>query len=321
MATHTWQNRWRGGDGKRIRPEAGRYSSPVNRIPPDPPPTSLVLLLREPRALDAATLGDVVSQALGAKPLGGNGDGESCVVGESPHFLFEADGCVYAVHNVPHPYFDNPAAVAAETSELRLRKAVTQHRAWLAVDLLEGNGAAVNPYRTIGKVIAALAGPDCLAVCVPEQRHIYPYEESVAEKLRGPDPLAALASAVLPPVLGVSADDPALRAAVQEARRRWPEFVAAFEQREPGQMFSVKVPMRDSKMTEYMWVSVSALENGMIYGRLDNEPVELKRLRSGDQVRVPVAELNDWLYTRGDLLAGGFTIDVLSRLPKRPPRQ
>jgi uncharacterized protein YegJ (DUF2314 family) len=79
--------------------------------------------------------------------------------------------------------------------------------------------------------------------------------------------------------------------------------------------------MRDSKMTEYMWVSVSALENGMIYGRLDNEPVELKRLRSGDRVRVPVAELNDWLYTRGDLLAGGFTIDVLSRLPKRPPRQ
>ena len=67
-----------------------------------------------------------------------------------------------------------------------------------------------------------------------------------------------------------------------------------------------------------MWVSVSALENGMIYGRLDNEPVKVKNLGVGSRVRVPVGDLHDWLYTRGDLLAGGFTIDVLANVPKRP---
>jgi uncharacterized protein YegJ (DUF2314 family) len=125
----------------------------------------------------------------------------------------------------------------------------------------------------------------------------------------------------LAPVVGVSANDPRLRAAVREARRRWPEFVAAFEQRQAGQMFSVKVPVREGKHTEYMWLSVSALEHEMIYGRLDNEPVHMKQLHAGDRLRVPVGDLNDWLYTRGDTLAGGFTIEVLSNSQKRPHRR
>jgi uncharacterized protein YegJ (DUF2314 family) len=121
-------------------------------------------------------------------------------------------------------------------------------------------------------------------------------------------------------VVGIAPDDPRLLAAVREARRRWPEFVAAFEQREGGQIFSVKVPVREGKQTEYMWLSVSALEHEMIYGRLDNEPVAMKRLHAGDRLRVPVRDLNDWLYTRGDTLAGGFTIDVLANNHKRPQR-
>jgi uncharacterized protein YegJ (DUF2314 family) len=80
----------------------------------------------------------------------------------------------------------------------------------------------------------------------------------------------------------------------------------------------VKAPISDGRATEHMWVSVSALENEMIYGRLDNDPLEMKRLRAGDRVRVPVRDLDDWLYTSGEGLQGGFTIDVLSkRFPRR----
>jgi uncharacterized protein YegJ (DUF2314 family) len=114
--------------------------------------------------------------------------------------------------------------------------------------------------------------------------------------------------------------DRRLLAAVREARRRWPEFVAAFENRESGQLFSVKVPVRQGKQIEYMWLSVSALEHEMLYGRLDNEPVMMKQLHAGDRLLVLVRDLNDWLYTRGDTLAGGFTIEVLANTPKRPNR-
>ena len=96
-------------------------------------------------------------------------------------------------------------------------------------------------------------------------------------KLRGADPLDALDTGGPVPVVGIAPNDPRLLAAVREARRRWPEFVAAFEQRDGAQIFSVKVPVREGKHTEYMWLSVSALEHEMIYGRLDNEPLAMKR--------------------------------------------
>jgi uncharacterized protein YegJ (DUF2314 family) len=242
----------------------------------------------------------------------------ACVVGESPHFLLQLPDCLLAVHDAALPYFANPAAVAATLPELRLREAVARHRAWLSIECLH-EVAADDPYVATARLTADLLDEDCLAVCVPARRRVYVCEDGVPAKLRGPNPLAALERGGLAPVLGILPNDPRLQAAVSEARRRWPEFVAAFEQRESGQFFSVKVPVREGKQTEFMWLSVSALEHEMIYGRLDNEPVVMKRLHAGDQLRVPVGELNDWLYTRGDTLTGGFTIEVLAN-HKRPRR-
>jgi uncharacterized protein YegJ (DUF2314 family) len=320
MGSYSWLNQRFGEHAGTNRPAGGATATPINRAPPEPPPLSLVLLLRRPRRLDAASLAGVVSEAFGV-PAAAGVDGPAAVVGESPHFLLHLAGRVFALHNVARPYFDNAAAVAAELPDLRLRKAVARHRAWLAVDLLyAGAEASGDPEQAVGKLAAALADGDCLAVCVPAQRQIYAYDEGVPAKLRGPDPLGALEARRPAPVIGVAANDPRLLAAVQEARRRWPEFVEAFEQRHGEQIFSVKVPLREGRVTEHMWVSVSALENDMIYGRLDNEPVEVKRLKAGDRVRVPVRELSDWLYTRGEVLAGGFTIDVLARAARRPKR-
>jgi uncharacterized protein YegJ (DUF2314 family) len=319
MGSYSWLNRWLGGS-KANRPEEGAARAPLNRPRPEEPPASLVLLLRQPRDLDATTLANAAARAFGLDVRAGEAEAGPSVVGESPHFLVQLPDHLLAVHNVALPYFDNPAAVAAGLPELRLREAVTRHRAWVSVECLHAGDAAADPYPAVARLAAALIDEGCLALCVPALRRVYVCEESVPGKLRGPDPVAALESGGPVPVVGVAANDPRLRAAVREARRRWPEFVAAFEQRQAGQLFSVKVPVREGKHTEYVWLSVSALENGMIYGRLDNEPVAMKRLRAGDRLRVPVANLNDWLYTRGETLAGGFTIEVLSNPQKRPHR-
>jgi uncharacterized protein YegJ (DUF2314 family) len=319
MGSYLWLNRWPGGS-KANRPEAGAARSPLNRPRREEPPASLVLLLSQPRELDAATLARAAATAFGIEVRAGEAEGGPCVVGESPHFLVQLPDRLLAIHNAALPYFDSPVTAAADLPELRLREAVARHRAWVSVECLHGDAAAGDPFVAVARLAAALIEADCLALCVPARRRLHVCDDGVPAKLRGPDPLGALESGGLAPVVGIAPDDPRLLAAVREARRRWPEFVAAFEQRQSGQMFSVKVPVREGKQTEYMWLSVSALEHEMIYGRLDNEPVAMKRLHAGDRLRVPVRDLNDWLYTRGDTLAGGFTIEVLANHHKRPHR-
>jgi uncharacterized protein YegJ (DUF2314 family) len=319
MGSYSWLNRWLGGF-KANRPEEGAARTPLNRSRREPPPVSLVLLLRHPLNLDETSLARAAGSAFGVDVRAGESDAPACVVGDSPHFLVQLPDRLLAIHNAALPYFDNPAAVAADLPELRLRQAVASHRAWVSIECLHADAATGDPYLTASRLAAALIDGDCVALCVPARRRVYLCEDGVPAKLRGPDPLGALDSGGPAPVVGISPNDPRLLAAVREARRRWPEFVAAFEQRENGQMFSVKVPVREGKHTEYMWLSVSALEHEMIYGRLDNEPLTMKRLHAGDRLRVPVRDLNDWLYTRGETLAGGFTIDILANHHKRPHR-
>jgi uncharacterized protein YegJ (DUF2314 family) len=319
MGSYSWLNQRLGG-AKGNRPLEGAQRSPLNRLGREKPGVALVLLLRRPRELDAATVAAAAATAFGLDVTADDATAAACVVGETPHFLVQLPDRLLAVHNVGLPYFDNPAAVAANLAERRLREAVAQHHAWLSVECLQADSALGDPYVTAARLAGALLDEDCLALCLPAGGRIYACDGAMSAKLRGPEPLAALEAGGPTPVVGIAADDPRLLAAVHEARRRWPEFVAAFEQREPGQLFSVKVPVREGKQTEYMWLSVSALENEMIYGRLDNEPVSMKRLHAGDRLRVPVRDLNDWLFTRGDTLAGGFTIDVLTNGHKRPQR-
>jgi uncharacterized protein YegJ (DUF2314 family) len=105
-----------------------------------------------------------------------------------------------------------------------------------------------------------------------------------------------------------------MQAAVAEARRRWPEFVAAFEQRRAGQLFAVKAPITDGNNTEFMWAAVTAIEGDLVLGTLENEPVDLKNFRYGGRVRIPSIDLNDWIISEGDSHRGGFTINVLTDL-------
>ncbi len=319
MGSYLWQNRWPDG-AKANRPASSAYRAPLNRLRPEEPALALVLLLREPRALDVADLAQAVRLAFGVELPCGQTENGIGVIGETPQFLVQLPDRLLAVQNVAGPYFDNPATVAAGQSEVSLREAVACHTAWLSIECLYAEPSAGDPYDSLARLAAALLDPGCLALCDAARRSVYLCDAGLAAKLRGPDPSKTLAAGNPPPVVAIAPDDPRLLAAVREARRRWPEFVSAFEQRENGQLFSVKIPVREGKLTEYMWLSVSALEHEMIYGRLDNEPVSMRRIHAGDRLRIPVRDLNDWLFTRGDTVAGGFTIDVLSNAPKRPER-
>jgi uncharacterized protein YegJ (DUF2314 family) len=113
-------------------------------------------------------------------------------------------------------------------------------------------------------------------------------------------------------------EDPRFRAAEDEARRRWPEFVAAFAKRKPGDNFAVKAQFVDGGHTEWMWVQVHSIDGATLRGTLDNEPVYVKNVKGGQSVTVKQADTDDWLFQRqGDKdMTGAFTAKAMIEIER-----
>jgi uncharacterized protein YegJ (DUF2314 family) len=302
------------------------------------PFVSLVLLLREPRYFEAAILASVASRAWGIdvsahgdpdeaaadEENSGEGDASAFIVGESPLFMGKSPEAVFLINNFDRPYFDEPAEAAAEIVEYRTRQAILDHKAWLSVDVVAWLGASQGEpqtraaYRLIGRLLAELADENVLAILDPAAGQIFCYDPETERKLRSEDPLAELRDWYYSPIISVTSDDPAMQAAVKEARDRWPEFVSAFERREADaeQPFAVKAPFGGGDDVEFMWVEVTGIENEIIYGILQNDPAGIPSLAAGDRVKVRTADLNDWVCLINDEPVGGFTMRVLSERAK-----
>jgi len=113
-------------------------------------------------------------------------------------------------------------------------------------------------------------------------------------------------------VVQLGADDPGLVAAAAEAKRRWPEFVAAFNEHRPGRKCAVKyaAPIKGGG-DEQIWIMVTALGSGTISGTLGNDPVEDIGLKLGEAVTIQTGDVKDWLFTDGQAMTGGFSIATL----------
>ena len=266
---------------------------------------SLVLLLSEPRYLDATLLSKLVQRAWQANAI--------TIDGKSSSFKIDADGRSFTIQNVDSPYFDHPQKVAAEMRELRLREVVVQHRAWLSVEFVETHHREEPSkiYQLIGRLISELCDSDCLAVLAPATGAINVYDDEIREGLCHKNPAELLNNFIHAPVVTISPADPRMRQAVAEAKKRWPEFVSAFERRSGDQHFSIRAPFGDGQHTEFMWVGVTAIENDMIYGKLGNEPLHVRGMNAGETVKVRVGDMNDWMFTEGKAMRGGFTIEAI----------
>jgi uncharacterized protein YegJ (DUF2314 family) len=263
------------------------------------PKHSLVFWLREPLYLDASLLGQAASRALDLR-FGEGDDAEGFVAGEDRHFMMRVHDAVFVVHNIDAPYFDDPEAVAEDMREMRRAHAVRTHRAWLSVDLLHRTDAWSEDrvHDTLGRILAELAASgsaEVLAVFHPPTGHIAPWEPELREKLLSGAPLSLFENFAQAPVIPVRDDSPDMAAAVAEARRRWPEFVAAFQAAADKDRFSIKAPVTEAGRTEFIWIEVKAITADQVHGLLANDPVALGDLKLGSFVSVAIADLNDWV--------------------------
>lgn len=292
------------------------------------PIISLVHLRSQQRYLEAPMLAHALSEAWSLNIVGGeDADADSAdgfVAGESPMFVVMVQKPTFAmfmVHNHDSNYFDAAEEVAAGVPNLRFARIIREHDAWLAVDLMQVKDTRLDhdeAYRLIGKAVSALADDAVQAIVCPQHRFFNLWSPELEAILCGDTPLDALKEEVKAPVIGVP-DGAVIENAMAEARRRWPEFVACFKNRQPDdKRFIVKAPFPgEDGQTEHMWLQVFGLEPEYVHGHLMNHPMHTTKLKQGSQVEVPVADISDWICPDAEENAlGNFTHHAVAQAAK-----
>ncbi|HEY1082708.1 MAG TPA: DUF2314 domain-containing protein, partial [Prosthecobacter sp.] len=309
------EERWLGGSDT---PPPGSEEDDAEK-----PMISLVLLRSRPRYLEANWLATLLSDVWDIKLSSDKDapDADGFVAGEHPPFhvfITKPVFGMFVLHNVDQPYFDDPEEAARQVGNLRVVEVISTHQSWLSLDFIRSSNDQLPEqaaYQLIGKAIAALADDETLALMAPGYRYFNFWSSNLEEQLTGPDPLSVFREEVKAPVIGVP-DGDSIEQAIAEARRRWPEFVSAFQGRQPDdKRFIVKAPFTsEDGDTEHMWLEVFGLEPEYVHGHLINEPFHNKKLKKGSQVEVPVSEISDWLCPDDQGNAkGNFTANIVSK--------
>lgn len=283
------------------------------------PIISLVHLRSQRRYLEAPVLANALSMAWGLQITGGDTNDEDnsdgYVAGDDAIFVVMVKKPTFAmflVHNRDTSYFEDPSEVASKVPNLRFADIIRDHSSWLAIDLMQVGDSKLDEaeaYRMIGKAISALADSDVMAILCPQNNYFNLWSETLEHTLCGASPLDALREEIKAPVYGVPNDD-TIENAIDEARRRWPEFVACFRSRKPDDdRFLVKAPFTgDNGNVEHMWLQVFGLEPEYVHGHLINDPFHTEKLKKGSQVEVSVTEVSDWICPdANDKPLGNFT--------------
>ena len=281
---------------------------------------SLVALFETLPLVDELVLAGHIKQAWNVE-LGIDDTSESFVLGSAPLFVIKSRHQMYVVNYLDRNYFENVGEVLDEVSELRLSNAIRAHQAWISIDLVSDSQGLDSEYHyaMIGKLLSQMTNQDCTALLLPDRMKLLPWDDSVEAVLASGSPIGNIGPSQ-PPVIQIEDDNPELVAAVAISKQRFPQFVTAFENhqrdedRDERNQFAVKAPITMGCRTESIWINTTAIENGILYGTLDNWPVELIGLCRGDRVRVAVSQINDWTYNQGAEIFGGFTTEVIVQL-------
>lgn len=245
-------------------------------------------------------------------------------------FTVQAGSRRYLLHSNDRAFL--PKEQSADVEDLRIRQLLNTHTAWIAVDPASYetvapavDGADIEPasFPQMCRLLALClrvekdAEDSVLGILIPSKNLILAAPANVSELLGSADPLAAFNEATQMPVLDADNNAAEMQAATAAARKRWSEFVQAFQNRQKRGLrsFNVLFSFREGDQTESMWVEVTELKGDVVEGTLANQPTLLRKLKPGALVRRNADEIADWVYADSSTgqLVGGFLVEILTR--------
>lgn len=293
--------------------EVLRGSDPLSVFQPQAPPeVELILMLAEPIDVDFDMISLAANRAFDvASPS--DASAAQCAV-EDEDIVLHVAGHELRIGECPKRYVNDPTGLLDARHPAEVREAVGRHQAFLEVCLtrLRPGADLGDLCRRIGSLLIRLAGAKPTALYVPKGDHAHVWDTALKQRITGDQAEEILAGRTPEKMVCIDDDDPAMQAAVAEARRRWPEFVAAFHKRTDRQTFIIKAPFTENDQTEFMWVVVDGIGDQIVSGYLANAPVNLRGYAEGDYVQVRLSDLNDWAYGQDGPEVGGFTMKVLA---------
>lgn len=112
-----------------------------------------------------------------------------------------------------------------------------------------------------------------------------------------------------PDCVQIGDDNKAMENAVQTARKTVDKFIADLRSPKGNQSrFAVKKPFVEGDKVEHIWLNEVSFDGRLFHGKVDNEPVNIKGVRPGQEVSVSPNEISDWMYVQDGRLVGGYTI-------------
>lgn len=277
---------------------------------PNLDPVALVILQTQPQVLSRAHVTHAVGQALGRSFP------ESEVTEEDFSFYrLWVEGFEFTIASRPEPYVPKENAV---TADIRLNDVILRHEAAVLVDCWAAPPGISRESSTdlMGKIVHALLDETSLAVFAFHTQRLNPLDDTLREMLAEGRASEAMAMATADAVIGVHNADELMNAAIEEARARWPEFVAAFRAHGRDTRAIVKAKFGEGDDAEHMWFEVHAADETGAEGVLQSQPYFLPRPRQGDPVRVPVEDVSDWIAVVNEELRGNFS-DAAIRAAQR----
>jgi uncharacterized protein YegJ (DUF2314 family) len=261
----------------------------------------IILLLSEFRIVDTQVAVHLLPPESGRPQVtGGQGD-----------ITLKGRDYLLNILSIPAPYGPPGGGVeflADRCQDLRMKERVLVHKAFVSInagaqtprDLRSGTG------RQISQLAANMIDDTVLALMDAESGLMMIPFPGMAELLMKGDRQAAFSPEEYNPLVNVKAS---LADEIAEARRRYPEFVAAFQRAKPDSAFTVKMAFTEDGVpqTEHMWMDPIAVDDGSVTGTLVSDPLYMRRTRKGDRVTKPITELTDWIYAEDGHSVGAFT--------------
>ena len=273
------------------------------------PPLDLTLLLREPRVLTREHLVGAVQRAFGRDLSGGGDEATEFALMAGTMGMVQVEGYAFPVICAPEPIVKDPGTAGEGITELRRRVLFAEHRAFVSVGCANRPEGASREeaYARMGRLVAGLVDDTALLLYSDETHTGALLNEDTTEALRSGDPLKPLRTLNDTSIGLISGEDPRMVEATAEARRRLPEFVAAFHTMSDYGSFLVKGPFTDGTHTEFMWVQSTEIAGETIRGTLMNEPFQVRGVRQGATVEVSFGAVSDWGYVGPEGSVGLFT--------------